>query len=63
MAQTPEERKDAWLLGRVGRTHEVVDGRHVLKDPGGILMASNRDLGRAVDTAIRRGRPAARAHR
>jgi len=55
-AMTPEQRRDAWLAERDGRTYRLRDdGWHELRELG-VLVAQNPRLGDAVDTAIRRAR-------
>ena len=47
------ERLETWKAGGRSRTHEVVGGWHVLRERG-VLLARNRDLSLALDTAERR---------
>lgn len=52
-AMTAEQRRDAWVAAAPGRAYERAGERHVLRELG-VLVASNRDLATAVDTAEKR---------
>jgi hypothetical protein len=55
LATDAVKRREAWLQGHRGRTYDLVDGWHVLREHG-ILIARNRDLSLAMDTAARAAR-------
>lgn len=47
------ERLEKWKAAGRHRTHELRDGWHVLR-ANGVLLARNRDIGLALDTAEKR---------
>jgi hypothetical protein len=50
LGSDPVKRRDAWLAGRRGRTYELKGDWHELRELG-VLVARNRELSLAMDTA------------
>ncbi len=60
LATDAVKRRQAWLEGRRGRTYQQDGEWHTLREHG-ILVARNRDLSLAMDTAEAAGRRASDA--